>query len=420
VARPVDPEELRRRLTRYRSDYENPVERAQLIEAALPRIRVLLSLLPEGRRDSRLLELGADPFFNSLCLEAVWPGALTHANYSHKGERHGSRTLLDLSGGAERVFEYDSFNVETDEFPYPDDTFDVVVFSELIEHLALNPVWALSEIHRVLKPGGHVVITTPNRLSLERLGDFVRGHSAMVDRYAPLYGYGARHNREWHPGELREVLESTGFDIEEMVVCDLRALPLRERLLERVVKLLLRLWSRNSHDAHIFLRARRRDRFRWYFPPRLFDHMTLYHLYRDPFVEMGINDAIQCAGGWLPLEDGTEAGGPVRRVNGEALNASWLEYATALLRGRAGATRMALRVKGLGPGPGTDVPIQLTLRGAATPDRVLADRRVVLPHGAWTETAVRVAAPAEGEQLELRVGVPRGCDLAVRRIALVA
>ena len=46
------------------------------------------------------------------------------------------------------------FDIERDAFPYPDNTFDLVTWCEVIEHLTLNPVWALSEIHRVLKPGG--------------------------------------------------------------------------------------------------------------------------------------------------------------------------------------------------------------------------------------------------------------------------
>jgi 2-polyprenyl-3-methyl-5-hydroxy-6-metoxy-1,4-benzoquinol methylase len=43
-----------------------------------------------------------------------------------------------------------------------DDTFDIVLFTEVIEHLAFNPVAMWREIYRVMKPGARVVITTPN------------------------------------------------------------------------------------------------------------------------------------------------------------------------------------------------------------------------------------------------------------------
>jgi 2-polyprenyl-3-methyl-5-hydroxy-6-metoxy-1,4-benzoquinol methylase len=42
------------------------------------------------------------------------------------------------------------------------DTFDVVVASEMVEHTAA-PVRAVTELARVLRPGGLLVLTTPNR-----------------------------------------------------------------------------------------------------------------------------------------------------------------------------------------------------------------------------------------------------------------
>lgn len=47
-----------------------------------------------------------------------------------------------------------------------DDAFDIVLLAEVIEHLAFNPVPLWREIHRVLRPGGRVVVTTPNYYAL--------------------------------------------------------------------------------------------------------------------------------------------------------------------------------------------------------------------------------------------------------------
>ena len=50
-------------------------------------------------------------------------------------------------------------NAET--LPFAAGAFDLVVWGEMIEHVAY-PEKVLSEIRRVLQPGGHVVLSTPN------------------------------------------------------------------------------------------------------------------------------------------------------------------------------------------------------------------------------------------------------------------
>ena len=49
----------------------------------------------------------------------------------------------------------------TQKLPYDDASFDVVILSEVVEHL---PTWitVLHEAGRVLAPGGHLVLSTPN------------------------------------------------------------------------------------------------------------------------------------------------------------------------------------------------------------------------------------------------------------------
>jgi len=66
-----------------------------------------------------------------------------------------------------------------------DDTFDIVLFTEVIEHLAFNPVAMWREIYRVMKPRARVVVTTPNYYALRaRVRHWLRamrGFGAGVD-----------------------------------------------------------------------------------------------------------------------------------------------------------------------------------------------------------------------------------------------
>lgn len=57
-------------------------------------------------------------------------------------------------------------NLNTQGLPYQDSTFDLVTCTEVIEHLE-HYRFTLREMYRVLKPGGTLVLSTPNILNLK-------------------------------------------------------------------------------------------------------------------------------------------------------------------------------------------------------------------------------------------------------------
>jgi len=393
--------ELKDDLLGYRADLEAPDLRADLVEHGWPRLMATLEMIPESSRHGDVLELGATPFFLTLCLRRLCSGGrIVLGNYFGTQDIRGTQRLVHQRTGEELLLEFDLFNVETDDFPYPDASFDVVIFSELIEHLGLNPVRVLSEIHRVLRPEGIVVVTTPNSLSLERLEAYLYGTRPMVDRYSPLFGYGARHNREYHPRELRELLEGTGFHIEEMVVRDLAAASPWERRRRALWKRLLAFYSNDPRDEHIFLRARRREPFRWTFPPALFDNIEYFTLVRYPWMEMGINDSIQCAEGWQPLEPRRDGRGELRRTRG-TLGQGFLKTPTGRLT--FGVECSAEAAAGAPP---------LTVRiivwdrwlGRVQADSVYVDEVVRVERGGWQRIDVPLGerGPRPGDEVEVR------------------
>jgi SAM-dependent methyltransferase len=86
--------------------------------------------------------------------------------------------------------------------PFADGTFDAVFAGELIEHL-VDPAQGLSEFRRVLRPGGRLILTTPNRLRLANVAD------GSERPYSP------DHLSELSYDELRRLLPQQGFAVEE-------------------------------------------------------------------------------------------------------------------------------------------------------------------------------------------------------------
>ena len=169
----------------------------------------------------RCLELGANPYFTTYLFDEHTDLELTLANYfGHDGVTATQRlTWLDAAGHEhERRYDYDQFNIEESTFPYPDGTFDVVVFAEILEHLLMDPVGVLLEIRRVLAAGGTLVLTTPNVARAENAFQLVAG----ANIYDPYSGYGpyGRHNREYTMAELQRLLRFLGFEIEESFTAD--------------------------------------------------------------------------------------------------------------------------------------------------------------------------------------------------------
>ena len=414
--RPDDLDKLKQDLVGFRADLEEPGVREGLIEKGLPRLLATLEMLPSAYRDRDILELGSSPYFLSLCLYRMCSGRLKRGNYFGPDAKHGADRLVNPRTGEEVVFEYEAFNIETDPFPYPDASFDAVVFSELIEHLGVNPLRALAEIHRVLRPGGIVVVTTPNSLSLERFGTFLRAGSQMVDRYSPLFGYGARHNREYHARELRELLEGTGFVIESMTTRDLAPVAQRERWQRALWRRLLALYDDAPRDEHIFLRARRGERFRWHFPPNLFDNIQFYTYVRYPWMEMGINDSIQCAAGWYPLER-----------NADGVELRWIAGAEGQGFLKTPPNLVSFGAEVLAPAlPGTTsarvrVVVWDRWLGRVTPENVYVDSEATIARGGWQRIELPIIGrgPLPGDEVEVKIQPEspseRERGLAVRR-----
>jgi len=112
----------------------------------------------------------------------------------------------------------------THRLDFPDNSFNTILCWETMEHFNFNPVKLVREFHRVLKPGGRICVTVPNKASWQRLAvlltgkgedflidDFYEFEEYEIDGKKAFHGY---HWREYSPPELRRLFAGAGFKIQ--------------------------------------------------------------------------------------------------------------------------------------------------------------------------------------------------------------
>lgn len=181
------------------------------------KLRIALDLdmaKEQVRQGSTVLEFGSVPL--------LFTAALSSSNYNVTGidiapERY--KSAIEKAGVS--VVKCD---IETERLPFGDDSFDAVVFNELFEHLRINPIFTLSEVLRVLKPGGIMMLSSPNLRSVNGLYNFLirnRAYSCSGNLYAEyqkLEKLGHMgHVREYTTTEVIEFLEKIGFDVTSVI-----------------------------------------------------------------------------------------------------------------------------------------------------------------------------------------------------------
>ena len=302
-----DPEALANYLLSFRWSFRNEAIHRQLVEGGLPLWRQILEFVPEPAERGKALELGSPPFHITLLLQRFRNYELSLTGAAADGS--DITTELESPEFDERfTFACRCFDVERDRFPYDDNSFDLVTWCEVIEHLTMNPVHTLSEIHRVLKPGGALVLSTPNASRADSIANLLAGRN-LYDPYhlgAPLMG--SRHSREYTFRELTGLLKGCGFALDRAEDIDIYPSNSRNRRLFRALLNgpVARLTG-GHYRYHLFVRARKTDRtFRWHFPEALFDpgHLAFYMSPRDRRVVFGENDVIHTTFGWGALRRG--------------------------------------------------------------------------------------------------------------------
>jgi len=101
---------------------------------------------------------------------------------------------------------------------FDDNFFDIIIFTEVLEHLNFYPGPMFKEFNRILRPGGKFILTTPNLTRLNNRIKFLIGKSIHPNIH---YDYSiSPHIREYTASELKYLTEQAGMQVEKIIYVD--------------------------------------------------------------------------------------------------------------------------------------------------------------------------------------------------------
>ena len=139
--------------------------------------------------DSRILDAGAGQLLNRLLCSHLNYVSQDFCQYDGSGDGQGLQVGKWDTSKIDLVCDIVSI-------PEPDASFDVILCSEVLEHIP-DPLKAIEEFARLLKPAGKLILTAP--------------FSSLV--HLSPYHYCTGFSRYWYEYHLKRY----GFEIEELV-----------------------------------------------------------------------------------------------------------------------------------------------------------------------------------------------------------
>lgn len=94
--------------------------------------------------------------------------------------------------------------------------FDAIVLAEVVEHLPIPPHLILSKVRGWLKPGGALLITTPNLFRLRNLARMMRGRDLFDTFMLPRGGVSLGHQTEYSARHLAWHIREAGFTLDRL------------------------------------------------------------------------------------------------------------------------------------------------------------------------------------------------------------
>jgi 2-polyprenyl-3-methyl-5-hydroxy-6-metoxy-1,4-benzoquinol methylase len=162
----------------------------------------------ETNKKLRILDVGPTPF--TIFLKQKHPEYEFYAidRTDHLGERFKAKKI-----------NLKTCNLDEGKIPYEGNFFDVIIFTEVLEHVFHPHSKIMLEVKRVLRNNGKLIFSVPNIARLANRVRLMLGHSILSDADEQLNNswiHGHGHLHEYTKKEAIELLDKAGFFVEKV------------------------------------------------------------------------------------------------------------------------------------------------------------------------------------------------------------
>jgi SAM-dependent methyltransferase len=177
------------------------------IEGRVKEFERIVSAIPLLPEPIRILDIGPTPF--TLFIKKRFP---TYDIFAL------DRTPLLEERLKKAGIQLKICDLDEGHIPYEDEFFDIVIFTEVLEHIFEPPTNMLKEIKRIMLTSGKLIIEVPNIACLSKRIKLLFGVTPLPDADHQMnkdWIHGHGHVREYTYKEILSLCKSVGFEILE-------------------------------------------------------------------------------------------------------------------------------------------------------------------------------------------------------------
>lgn len=195
----------------------------------IKRFEETIRLIGTAKRGRRVLEIGATDLFQLALATNFGFGEVWGTVFSDDPEEKLHPRTVTAAGHSVTATTV-SLDIESELFPVTAGYFDLILYCEVLEHMDIDPMFALTEFNRILPIGGQLILTTPNCCSARNTWKILQGYRPHFYMQYEKSRTPYRHNFEYDVHAAKQLVEAAGFHVDRLYTQDVFEEPVPEAL----------------------------------------------------------------------------------------------------------------------------------------------------------------------------------------------